>query len=163
MSQIGRITTVHTDTERKEVYVDVRTGPSKFYPGLPFTMPVSSMWHVPEEGELVEVYNIDSGTRAVRYPHRTPTFSMPDLGEGDFCFKLNEGTKLEFSKQSDGSYNVLLEADGEVTVSAPTVNLGGENATQVVARKGDTVEVQSSLEGTLTGEITSGASNTKAE
>jgi hypothetical protein len=88
---------------------------------------------------------------------------MPEMSEGDFCLRLNDDTELKFSKQGDDTFNLSIKADGEITIDAPTVRLGGDTGTTVVARKGDSVEVPDPLSGTATGSITSGASNTEAK
>ncbi|UBF22719.1 baseplate assembly protein V [Halorubrum tailed virus 27] len=85
---------------------------------------------------------------------RSPGFDVPDLEEGEFELRFDDSTAISVRKNGSG-FSVTVEAD--------EVKLGGSGATKVVAREGDSVEVSSALEGTLTGTITSGASKTRAE
>ena len=162
-AKYGRVSSVFFDDEKRDIFVNVVTGPNREPREMKFSTPKAGIWYVPSEGDVVEVHNI-GGTRTARYPVEGPKeFGLPeDLTEGDVCFQLNQDTQLHFSVQKDGTVNVDLTSDGEITVDAPSVKLGGSTGTKVVARKGDTVEVQSGLEGTLTGTITSGATNTEA-
>ena len=184
-TKYGRVSSVFFDDEKRDIFVNVVTGPNREPREMKFSSPKAGIWYVPSEGDMVEVHNVN-GTRTARYPAGSPEdFSFPeDLTEGDVCFQLNQDTQLHFSVQEDGTVNVDLTADGEINVDAPNISVTGENAaisatgsvvvdapsvklggstgTKVVARKGDSVEVQSGLEGTLTGTITSGATNTEA-
>jgi hypothetical protein len=161
-THLGRITSVFIREDRNEIYVNVVTGPGRGARTIPFKSPAKGFWAVPEEGDIVEVYRVDREPVA-RFPHNSPDFSIPgDLSEGDFCLKLNEATQLRFSKQSDGTFSVRLDSDSEIVVDAPTVKLGGDSATNLVAREGDTVETSDPLTGTNTGTITSGSATTKS-
>lgn len=161
-AKYGRISSVLF--KEKDVYVNVVTGPNKEPREMKFSTPRPGVWYVPKEGDTVEIHNI-GGKLVARYPYDSPeSFSLPtDIGQGDVCFRLNKDTQLYFSVQEDGTVNVDLSADGEVVVKAPTVKLGGDTKTKVVARKGDTVETSDPLTGTNTGTITSGAANTEAQ
>lgn len=116
-SYLGRVSSVFVDEEVREIKVSVSIGPFKEEREIPFQTPVKGMWTVPEEGDIVEVYRVEREPYA-RYPHTSPEFTIPaDLGEGDFCFKLNEATELRFSHQDDGTVNVDVTVDGDLTVS----------------------------------------------
>lgn len=170
-TKLGRVTSVFIDPDDNEVKVSVLTGPQQEARVIPFKTPAKGLWAVPDEGDIVEVYNVNREPVA-RYPHNAPEYSIPaDLSQGDFCLKLNENTELRFSTQEDGTVSAALTADSDISISttgtaivdADTVKLGGTTGTKVVARKGDTVETNDPLSGSNTGTITSGASNTEAK
>lgn len=158
-TEIGRVTNVSLESETGQIYVAVKVSSRKHYERLKFTSHMSGLWMVPSEGDFVEVYTIGENSRAARMSHDTPPASMPDMGEGDFCLRLNEDTEL-FFKQSGGTFDLTIRADGDVTVDAPEVKLGdGSGNYAAVARVGDSVEVTDPDSGTLDGEITSGSSS----
>jgi hypothetical protein len=127
----------------------------------------------------VEVHEVGFETYVARTTHNPYPYTMPEMSEGDFCLRLNDDTELKFSKQGDDTFDLSIKTDGDVSISAagsvtatategvvvdsPTVKLGGDTGTKVVARKGDSVEVSDPLSGTLTGSVTDGASNTEAK
>ena len=171
-SVYGRVSSVFFDSEKSDVFVNVVTGPNREPREMPFSSPRPGVWYVPQEGDMVEVHNIN-GSKTARFPANPPAdYGLPEtLTEGDVCFQLNKDTKLHFSVQDDGSVTVDLSADndinitttGNVVVDSPTVKLGGDTGTKVVARKGDSVETSDPLTGTNTGTITSGSANTEAK
>lgn len=216
-SVYGRVSSVFFDSEKSDVFVNVVTGPNREPREMPFSSPRPGVWYVPQEGDMVEVHDIN-GSKTARFPANPPAdYGLPEtLTEGDVCFRLNTDTKLHFSVQDDGSITVDLSADNDINITttgnvvvdsdtvnvtaateavvnsdtvnvtaateavvdsdtvnvtaateavvdSPTVKLGGDTGTEVVARKGDSVEVSDPLSGTLNGEITSGASNTEAK
>jgi hypothetical protein len=114
--ELGRITTISFSNNR--IHVNVKTSPSYEHREIEFTTPTVGMWSVPREGDIVEVYEVDVETHAARFPHTPAEPEMPELAEGDFCFSLNEGTKLWFSNQEDGTVNVDLSCDGKLSINS---------------------------------------------
>jgi len=186
--KIGRVTSVFTDPQNgrdKRVRVTVKVSPSETHDRIVFSTNMKGLWMVPAVGDHVEVYEIGDGVFAARTPQNGPPFSMPDLGEGDFCLRLGENTEIKLSRQDDGTVDMDLKATGninvttgagretnvsspkvnvtseEVVVTAPSVKLGGDNG-QSVARVGDSVESNDSLTGTETGTITSGSDSVQS-
>lgn len=143
---IGRVTSVEPSPDEKRVYVSVKISPEEYHEDILFATGQAGLWVVPSEGDIVEVYEVGTEMYVARTPHNPTPFTMPEMGEGDFCLRLNENTELFFQKQDDDTFNIDLESDGEVRING-----------SLAAREGDTVEVESDLEGTLTGTITSGA------
>ena len=129
-TKYGRVSSVFFDDEKRDIFVNVVTGPNREPREMKFSSPKAGIWYVPSEGDMVEVHNVN-GTRTARYPAGSPEdFSFPeDLTEGDVCFQLNQDTQLHFSVQEDGTVNVDLTADGEISVDAPNVSVTGENST----------------------------------
>jgi hypothetical protein len=162
-TELGRVTSVVPVPKDKRIYVSVKVSPEEYYEEIPFATGKTGLWMVPEEGDMVEVHEVGFETYVARTTHNPYPYTMPEMSEGDFCLRLNDDTELKFSKQGDDTFNLSIKADGEITIDAPTVRLGGDTGTTVVARKGDSVEVPDPLSGTATGSITSGASNTEAK
>jgi hypothetical protein len=137
--ELGRVTTVELLNNR--VYVNAKTSPSFEHRQIEFTTPAVGMWSVPREGDIVEVYPLTTEVYAARFPHTTTSATMPDLSQGDFCFSLNEGTKLWFAQQDDGTVDVRLDADGDVTVNGSSIILGSEGGAQSLAVQSHTHDV----------------------
>lgn len=141
-AEIGRITSVLPAPEDNRIYVSVRVSPDEFYEEIPFASGKTGLWMVPEEGDIVEVYEIGFETYVARTPHNPSVTSMPTLSEGDFSLRLNEDTELTFQKQGDGTYNLSLKADGDVTIetdSDSTININGGNV--VIGEEANAVSV----------------------
>ena len=169
-TELGRVTSVVPAPEEKRVYVSVKVSPGEYYEEIPYATGMTGLWMVPKEGDMLEVHEVGYETYVARTPHNPFPFTMPDMGEGDFVLRLNEDTELTFQKQADDTFDLSIETDGDisvkatdaVTVEAPSVKLGGETGTKLVARKGDTVEVSDPVSGTLNGTITSGSNTTES-
>jgi hypothetical protein len=93
---------------------------------------------------------------------------MPSVEQGDFCLRLNDSTELFFNQQGDGTFDLSIETDGDVSiqaagtvdVTAPTVNVGSEGGTpKPVARKGDSVSGSTSDGASFNGSIDDGSSD----
>ncbi|WP_143421024.1 hypothetical protein [Halorubrum halodurans] len=151
------------DPDDNEVKVSVLTGPRQEARVIPFKTPAKGLWAVPNEGDVVEVYHVNREPNA-RYPHNSPEFSIPaDLGEGDFCIKLNEGTELRFSTQEDGTVDLSVTADGDVSVTAPSVKIGDSNGDfKPVARLGDSISGTGYDGASVSGQIETGSSSVKS-
>ncbi|SEL17320.1 hypothetical protein [Haloferax larsenii] len=120
--ELGRVTTVKFENNR--IYLNVKTSPSFEHRDIEFTTPATGMWSVPREGDIVEVYEVSTEVFAARFPHTPANPQMPNLAEGDFCLAMNDNTRLWLSQQEDGTVNVELEADGDVSIST-TAGSGG--------------------------------------
>jgi hypothetical protein len=88
---------------------------------------------------------------------------VPSVKEGEFVMQFDPETKIKFSKDGSGGFDLSLEASGSVTVSSDTIELGGESETKMVARKGDSIQTTDPLTGTNSGTITSGSEITKSK
>lgn len=113
--ELGRITTLNFYNNR--IYVNVKTTPSFEHREIEFTTPATGMWAVPNEGDIVEVYELTTETYAARFPHIPAEPEMPELKQGDFCLALNEETRVWFSQQEDGTMDIDLSCDGRITVN----------------------------------------------
>lgn len=160
MVELGRVTSVVPKPAEKRVYVSVKTSPSETFEEILFATGMAGLWMMPSEGDIVEVYEIGKNTYHARTPHNPTPLSMPDMGEGDFCLRLNAGTELFFSQQDDGTFDLSITADGTVDVTAPEVNVGSDGGTpKPVAREGDPVSGSTSDGATFDGQIDSGSSD----
>jgi hypothetical protein len=160
-ARFGRVSSVFLNSDKNEVFVNVITNPNQEPRKLKFSTPQKGFWLVPNEGDIVEVHTI-GGTKVARYPSDPPTdFGLPtDLSEGDVCLKLNQDTELHFSIQNDGTVNVEITADGEVTVNAPSVKIGDKDGTfKPVARQGDPISGTGKDGASVTGQIDDGSSS----
>ncbi|NUC72537.1 hypothetical protein HTZ84_09485 [Haloterrigena sp. SYSU A558-1] len=151
MAKFGRVSSVFIGEAGGRVLVNVVTGPNREPLEMPFLTFQKGAYAVPEEGDTVQVSEVN-GERIAHTPISVPAFEFPtDLSQGDFCFKFNEDTELHFSMQADGTMNVELSADGDVSIT--TTNGGNVS----VESDGDTT-VESSGDVTVNGSsITLGA------
>jgi hypothetical protein len=159
-TDIGRVTSVVPAPEEKRIYVSVKLSPDEYIEEIPFATGKTGLWMVPEEGDIVEVYEVGFESYVARTPHNPTPLTMPDLSQGDFCLKLNEDTELTFSKQADDTYDLSIKTDGTVNVTAPEVNVGSENGSpKPVAREGDPISGTGKDGASVTGQIDSGSTN----
>lgn len=115
MVELGLVDAVRV--ENSEVRVDVFMGAGRMARDVTFVSPMQGMWIVPEMDQVVEVYEDAREERAARFPRSVPDHSPPSsLGPGDLAITLNAGTHITFLKQSNGTYNVDIAADGDVTI-----------------------------------------------
>lgn len=115
---------------------------------------------LPKSGDRVVVDMLDDGSVvAIPISVQSPTFDVPDLEEGEFEFRFDDGTALSVRKDGSGSFDVSIEASGSVTVAAAGSVEFGDGVQKAIAREGDTVSVSDPLTGTSTGTITSGSSD----
>lgn len=132
MRAVGRIQDVNLDSENNRIRVDVSVSPTRFHENIVFRTPGSTAWFVPEEGDVVEVEKLDSGSYVASTPS-TPSRRVPDfLTEGDIAFQLNDSTVLHF-KNTDSGYDVRLECDGDMYLDATDIFVGDENNATKVA------------------------------
>jgi len=128
-TKYGRVTSVFVGPgDTNDVFVNIVTGPKREPRYMKVATPMRGGWYVPQEGDLMEIHSVN-GTPVARNPANPPEVSVPtDLTEGDFCLKFTDGTRLHFSRQTDGTVDLLVEADGDISVSAPTgtVNVDGQ-------------------------------------
>jgi hypothetical protein len=159
-TEIGRVTSVVPAPEEKRVYVSVKVSPSENYKEIPFVTDMTGLWMVPKEGDIVEIHEVGFETYVARSVHNPFPYTMPDLGEGDFCLRLNANTELTFSKQADDTFDLSIKTDGAVNVTAPEVTIGSDGGTpKPVAREGDAISGTSSDGATVTGQIDGGSSD----
>lgn len=157
MITLGRVTSVFPDKTEGRVYVSVKASPSEQYNEILFATGQTGLWMVPSVGDIVEVYEVGYESYVARTPHNPAPFDMPPLSEGDFCLKLNANTELTFQQQGDGTFDLTVETDGAVNVTAPEVTIGSKDGTsKAVAREGDPVTVDPD---TGDGSIDSGSSD----
>lgn len=163
--QVGRIVSVKTHNGVPLVSVQLgHAGGSvdnvpvgKAAPGIQIT---------PEKGWMVVVDYLDDGSPFISDVVSAPEFSIPDLNEGSFTFRFNTDTAITVEKQTDGSYNIDIEADGDIFISgANTVEVDGTsidlgpNGSPVVTD----VETTKDADGKVTDVTTTKTSKTTAE
>lgn len=141
MTQLGLVDAVQVDMDARRVLVDVSTGIRSEYTSIPFEMPASGIWIVPQEGDIVEVADFGQNRRVARSPHTRTEYEMPaSLGEGDVAVKLSDSVLFHFSKNADGSFDVTLETDGALTMAADEIDIGGDKTLHMDA---DTITIGS--------------------
>jgi len=118
MSTIATVTSVTTSDDGR-ILVTVSETPRRENREVFYRSPGAGIWVVPSVGDIVELTALEDGSRVAHAPRNLPGFTPPsDLSEGDIVVKLNNDTFLQFSQQDDGTYNINLESDGDITVSA---------------------------------------------
>jgi hypothetical protein len=124
--KLGWITSVTADPDAGRVWVSAKVSPSREERDIPFTTGMKGMWYVPEEGDLVEVYEVDHNVWAARTPHNPPaTITMPALEQGDFCFKFDDETEIRIVKDASDAdeYDVFISAGSQVNVESRRINV----------------------------------------
>lgn len=134
MSEIGKITRVQLNSDDANILVDVSFSPTREQENIPFRSPLSGVWFVPEVGDVVEVTKLKADQYIAHSPIQSPAFSLPqNVNQGDIVIKLNENTVLKFNRQSDGTYDIHLECDGDMRIDAANIFVGEDGNTERVA------------------------------
>jgi hypothetical protein len=132
MSELGTVTRVSVEDDSDVVRVDVSVTPTREHEQIPFRMPATGMWIIPEVGDKVEVTNVGDRDYVAHSPNLSPREPLPDdASGGDIIIRLNADTRLALRKQGDGSYNVAVECDGELSLDGQSVTIG-ENGKPVL-------------------------------
>lgn len=133
---IGTVTSVVS--ENGSVYVTVRSPrPGVEDPMIPYQTPVPFVQAVPEQGDVVELYQMEDGSKVARACHSLlqpvgkGNWTFPDLGEREFIIKPDANTEVRLSKDGAGNYDVTIKASGDVTVDGTNINLGQNGSTLV--------------------------------
>lgn len=90
------------------------------YRNVPMLKPFAAFNVVPAIGQRVAMASLSDGTRLITdVIASNPDGSQPDdLAEGELSIQLDANTKLTFTKNANGDYDVDLTASGAVTVTA---------------------------------------------
>lgn len=130
MSEVGKITRVQVNSDTSTVLVDVSFSPGREDEDIPFRSPMAGMWLIPEVGDTVEVSRISKSQSIAHSPMQTPGFGLPDgAGEGDLVIKLNANSYLQFMKNGDGSYDLEIDADGDIFLGSDGERVATESHT----------------------------------
>lgn len=162
-SEICRVESV--TVKDHAVFVDAQhlSRPSVEYRNTPLLAGFSGVIAVPQVGQRVVISKDSSGVEYVEGVLTGTNDPVPSVKEGEFVMQFDPETKIKFSKDGSGGFDLSLEASGSVTVSSDTIELGGESETKMVARKGDSIQTTDPLTGTNSGTITSGSEITKSK
>lgn len=129
-SEIGAVIDVYVDDGESEVYVDVSLSPRRSRT-VRFLSGGKGVWYVPEIGDYVTVRTLSDGSRVAHSPINSPEFAMPSgLSAGDVAITLSDGAYLHFSKQDDGTVDLNVSVDGDLTLDGGSVFVG-ENGKKV--------------------------------
>ncbi len=123
-SIIDTVTSV--TVQNGSVYVTTRSSrPGVENPMIPYRSPIPWILMVPEQGDMVEVYELEDGSTMAKACHSLPQgdYSLPDLGQRDFIIKPDPNTEVRISGQS-GSMDINIKASGTVNVDGDSITLG---------------------------------------
>lgn len=85
-------------------------------------VPVSRMHHsmylVPEEGQKVQMLKLGAQRFITGVMAKNDDAGTPSLDGGEVAFQFDSGTKLSFTKDGSGNYDVTIEASGDVNIDA---------------------------------------------
>lgn len=117
----------------KAVLVDAQNlnRPSVVYRNTPLLADFSGIMTVPKPGQRVVVSKDSSGFEYVEGVLSGPDDPVSDLKEDELVMQFDPSTKIEFSKDGSGGYNISLEASGDVDVKAGGDIRVGENGDPV--------------------------------
>ena len=112
----GKVTTV----EYKDgvTYCNVRAiRVNTEYTGVPVMKPHSGFIQMPEQGDTVTMETLDDGTRFISSILGKVENTPESMKEGEFTIQLDGGTRVSFEEQSDGTYDLHLDASGDVYIN----------------------------------------------
>jgi len=111
----GKVTAV--EYKDGTVYCNVRPmRTTSEYTALPVLKTHSGFITVPKEGQQVMVERLDGGTRFISDVISKEDKSPSKVSEGDLSIQLDDSTQLHFEQQSNGDYNVQIEASGNIII-----------------------------------------------
>lgn len=116
--QFARITSV----EVVDGYVYISTQPPR--PGVEYrNIPLLRLFPgaivTPKEGDIVAVHSLSDGSRIATLASSTPQdFELPALDENELVFQFSDGTRLQISRDATETFQIDIEADGDVNVNA---------------------------------------------
>lgn len=87
------------------------------YKSVPVMKTFSGAHRHPNPGESVIMSRLDDGERVIiGYMSRNEDAIPDDLKPGELTIQVDEDTKVELDKQSDGSYDLNVSASGDVRI-----------------------------------------------
>lgn len=111
------------------VVVDVSLGrPNSADQNIPFHQPAPGVMLMPRQGDRVLLWAADDGSSFAMFPTNPPEFEMPDLLEGEMCFRFDDETEIRV-QQNAGSFDVRITAGANVNIEADgdaTLSVGGD-------------------------------------
>jgi hypothetical protein len=100
------------------VYCDVRgIRVNTEYDSIPVLRPHSGFIQVPERGAKVAMHSLDDGTRFIEEVIHKPDAHPDSMREGELTIQLDENTRVAFEKQRDGTFDLHLDASGDVYIN----------------------------------------------
>lgn len=116
--QLTRVTSV--STENGKVFVTVQPPrPGVNYRDIPLLRLFPGAMVTPKEGDIVAVHTLPDGSKMATMASNSPQgVTMPDLSEGELCFRFSDGTQIKIAKNGGENYNVDIDADGDVNITA---------------------------------------------
>lgn len=95
---------------------------------LPILTSFSGHMVVPQKGQKVVVDELEDGTEFIEGVLSTDGDSLPELSDGEVTLHFGDSTKLTFSKDGSGGFNVDVSASGSVNIEgAKDVSVAGGN------------------------------------
>lgn len=112
----GKVTTVRY--RDGVVYCNVRAvRVNNEYEAVPVMKPHSGFIQVPEQGDIVTMEKLDDGTRFISNILSKPDDNPDSMEEGEFAIQLDGGTRVAFEETSTGTYDLHLDASGDVYIN----------------------------------------------
>lgn len=122
---------------------------SNEYRGVPVLKPFGGMYRTPKPGQKVAMEHLDDGTRFITgFITRDSSNSYPDdMDDEELVFQVDDETYFQFDKQSDGTYNIEMNASGAVNIDSLNVEDIYSDDDAVAA-----VNAETSLDVSITGD-----------
>jgi hypothetical protein len=117
MSEVGYITNVTVEPEDGEILVSVSVTPRRNRPDIRFLTAGNGTIEIPQEGDIVEVKNIQGENVATR-PYKTEDRTLPDdASPGDIILQNEDG------------YGVAVKPDGTIKLYGTAVDVHTDGET----------------------------------
>ncbi|WP_372611603.1 hypothetical protein [Halomonas sp.] len=90
------------------------------YPDVPMLKPFSAFTVVPSIGQKVGMVKLSDGKRFITgvMAAEGEGVQPASMEQGEVALQLDEATRLTFSKNSSGGYDIELSASGQITLNA---------------------------------------------
>lgn len=84
---------------------------------IPVLKPHSGFVAAPKEGQKVMMRSLDNGTRFITDVIAREGGTPDSMIEGEITIQLDEGTRVSFEKNNDGTHDLHLDASGDVYIN----------------------------------------------
>lgn len=112
----GKVTSVTYDDG--VVYCDVRpVRVNNEYEDVPVMKPHSGFIQVPKQKETVTMEKLNDGTRFISNVISKEEGTPDKMREGELAIQLDHETRVYFEENSDGDYDLHLDASGDVFIN----------------------------------------------
>lgn len=127
-ASVERVSSV--ETQNGKVFITVQNSRPGMERKIQYLTPFPGLMITPEQGDVVEVYDLDDSSTVAYLAHNQPidaakgNYDMPDLGQREIHLQVDQGTSLSFRSNGNGGYDLDINSSGTININADSISLG---------------------------------------